>query len=363
MSYVVAIKAAFVCFPFLLLLLFLPYMIREYHKYGSVYWYRGLILFSFLLYLLVAYFLVILPLPSIEEVSAMTTPTMRLIPFAFVTDFIKESGFVLQDFSTYIPAFTSASFYVPVFNIFLFIPFGVYLHYYFEWDLKKTVLASFLLSLFFELTQLSGLYFIYPRGYRLFDLDDLLLNTFGGFLGYFLGSFFLKFLPTREAIDQKSLKMGEKVSFVRRVLAFSFDTILVSVLIGIFRLPYSYLWFLGYFGILPLFLNGQTLFYKFFHLKIYRETPHWYSYLERFLFLSLEMYGFVYFAFLIVGIFSSYLGIWNFVMRWLLALAFCIYYLLIFFKMLFHKKLFYEKFSHTFLISALKKENSFVDEN
>ena len=31
---------------------------------------------------------------------------------------------------------------------------------------------SFLLSLFFEVTQLTGLYFLYPGSYRLFDVDD-----------------------------------------------------------------------------------------------------------------------------------------------------------------------------------------------
>ena len=132
MSYGIAIKTALICFPILLILLFLPYIIREYHKYGSVYWFRGFILFSFILYLMVAYFLVILPLPTMEEVMALDTPRTRFIPFAFVTDFFKESGFVLTDFSTYFKAFTSSSFYVPFFNILLFIPFGVYLHYYFK---------------------------------------------------------------------------------------------------------------------------------------------------------------------------------------------------------------------------------------
>ena len=48
----------------------------------------------------------------------------------------------------------------------------------------KTMIASFCLSLFFELTQLSGLYFIYPRPYRLFDVNDLVTNTLGGIIGF-----------------------------------------------------------------------------------------------------------------------------------------------------------------------------------
>ncbi|MGE9575057.1 VanZ family protein, partial [Escherichia coli] len=61
----------------------------------------------------------------------------------------------------------------PAFNVLLLIPFGIYLRYYFRLSFMKTMIASFCLSLFFELTQLSGLYFIYPRPYRLFDVNDL----------------------------------------------------------------------------------------------------------------------------------------------------------------------------------------------
>ncbi len=43
------------------------------------------------------------------------------------------------------------AFGVPLFLLVL--PFGVYLRYYFKCSFLKTVLASFLLSLFFELTQ------------------------------------------------------------------------------------------------------------------------------------------------------------------------------------------------------------------
>ncbi len=358
MSYVIAIRAALICFPILLLLLFLPYIIREYHKYGSVYWYRGLILFSFLLYLMAAYFLVILPLPTMEEVLALDTPRTRLIPFAFVTDFIKESGFVFTNFSTYFKAFTSASFYVPVFNIFLFIPFGIYLHYYFEWDLKKTVIASFFLSLFFELTQLSGLYFIYPRGYRLFDVDDLLLNTFGGFLGYFLGSFFMKFLPSREEIDQKSFILSNKVSILRRGLAYIFDFLLVSIFCGILRSKYPFIWYILYFGGLPILLKGQTLMEKFFHLKIVHEkkeyTP-WYSYGYRYLLMNGELVFLPFILLWLYRYFLEFFGNWYSLGLLFLIGGIFLYYFIIFLKVLFSKKLLYEKISQTKIINTLAK--------
>ena len=357
MSYIKAIYAALICFPLLLLLILLPYIIREYHKYGSVYWYRGLILFSFMLYLMAAYFLVILPLPTMEEVLLLDTPRMRLIPFAFVLDFIKESGFVFQDITTYFSAFTSASFYVPFFNILLFLPLGIYLHYYFEWNLKKTIFASFCLSLFFELTQLSGLYFIYPRGYRLFDIDDLLLNTFGGFVGYFCGSFFLKFLPSRKDIDQKSLLMANKVSIIRRGLSFLLDFLLVGLLCGILHVSYVYVWYFLYFALLPIFFNGQTVFQRFFHLKIVHQdlekTP-WYLYGTRFLLFLIEFFFIPFSIVFLYRYFLSFFGNWNTLGLFLLAIGILLYYLLLFLKLLFFKRLFYEKITCSQLINNLE---------
>ena len=62
-----AIKTAIILFPLVALVFTIPYIIYQYHKYGSINSYRSLVVYSFLLYLMVAYFLVILPLPSIEK--------------------------------------------------------------------------------------------------------------------------------------------------------------------------------------------------------------------------------------------------------------------------------------------------------
>ena len=62
---------------------------------------------AFVLYLLCAYFLIILPLLTIAEVASLTTPRMQLIPFSFLTDFITKSGFIISNFSTYLPVIKS----------------------------------------------------------------------------------------------------------------------------------------------------------------------------------------------------------------------------------------------------------------
>ena len=63
-GYIEALKQAAVLFPILAVLFTIPYVAYNYHKYGSVLSLRILIVYSFILYLLCAYCLVILPMPT-----------------------------------------------------------------------------------------------------------------------------------------------------------------------------------------------------------------------------------------------------------------------------------------------------------
>ena len=363
MNYLSIIKIALITFPFIAFLITMPYVLKEYHKYGSVYWYRALIIYSFVLYLLTAYFLVILPLPSRAEVLALTTPRTQLIPFNFITDFINNSGLVISDVTTYLTAIKSNQFIVPLFNLILTIPFGAYLHYYFKYDLKKTVLYSFLLSLFFELTQLTGLYFIYPRGYRLFDVDDLILNTCGGLIGYFVGSLLLKFLPNRETIDDTAKALGRKVSIVRRSIAYMLDWFIATFIFGIlfiifdFQVNYNYLIFIAaYFILLPYFFKGQTLGCKFMKIKIVSTKGEKLTLMQmilRTLFFYLGYAGMPLLVLIlcsnILTYFSNTLLVYSVL---LLCLFIFIYYFVCFFKLAVSKKIFYETWSKTKIIST-----------
>ncbi len=276
MSYIHSIEKAILVFPFIALLFTIPFILHQYHKYGSIHKLRVLIIYSFILYLISIYFLVILPLPKVETV--VWKPNMiRLIPFTFVLDFMKETSFVISNFSTYLKALVEPCVYTVVFNLFMFVPFGMYLRYYFKCDFKKTMWYSFMLSLFFEITQLTGLYFIYPYPYRIFDVDDLLINTLGGLCGYYFAGVFTKFLPTRDKIDAESRKIGESVSGLRRVTVFGLDFVLYFVLCLFLYLFWKtkimWLGFILYYGLLPVILNGKTLGSRF--LNIVFLVPNW----------------------------------------------------------------------------------------
>lgn len=74
-------------------------------------------------------------------------------------------------------------------NVIGFMPFGFLMPILSKsfLNLKTITLATFCLSLAFELTQL-----IFRFGN--FDVDDLILNTLGGMLGYFVISWIFKFI-------------------------------------------------------------------------------------------------------------------------------------------------------------------------
>lgn len=275
MGYINSIKTSMLVFPALAFLITLPYMIVNYRKYGSVNVIRTLIVYSFVLYLLTIYLLVILPLPEPGKIHTTYTAMLNLTPFSFVMDMIKSSPFTLTQPATWLRALKHPTFYVPAFNIVMFIPFGIYLRYYFQCSFKKTVLFTALLSLFFEITQLSGLYFIYPGPYRLGDIDDIIQNTAGGCIGYALGWFVMRLFPSREEIDRKSLQAGTRVSTIRITLSLVIDALIVAFFYALLKTPLP-LWIFSalYFGMVPLW-RGKTIGSSFLRFYMVFEQPRY----------------------------------------------------------------------------------------
>ena len=268
MSYLEAIKIALFTFPFLAFVITIPFILWQYHKYGSINKLRALIIYSFILYMMCVYFLAIFPLPDRDSID-MSSPIYQLIPFNFMFDVFKESSNMKNVWDVLL----NPSVYTVLFNILMFIPFGMYLRYYFKNDLKKTVIFSFMFSLFLEITQLTGLYFIYPHPYRLFDVDDLMINTLGGSIGYLVMGIFMKFLPSRDNIDSKSFEEGKKVSGLRRMTRFGLDvflwlifTAVLSSLINVNHIVLISL--IIYYVIIPFIFNGQTLGSKFLNMRL-----------------------------------------------------------------------------------------------
>ena len=295
-GYIEALEQAAILFPILAVLFTIPYIAWNYHKYGSVLSLRILIVYSFILYMLCAYCLVILPLPTGEAAANLSGHQAQLVPFTFLGDIARESDAVLSQPRTWLTVFNSNAFLTTLFNLFLTMPFGMYLRYYFRCGWKRTLVYSLLLSLFFELTQLSGLYFIYSGSYRLFDVDDLIVNTCGSMLGFVLARIAMRFLPSREELDRESFVRGRRVSLLRRIVAFIYDEIAYAVLfIVVFLIwtanfgtmsvwVYALIW-LAYFALCPIVLRGQTIGHRLTKLRIVSSgggRVHWYQYALRY---------------------------------------------------------------------------------
>lgn len=215
-SYIEVIRDSVYLFPLIALLFTVPYMLWNYHKYGSVWSFRIVVVYSFILYLMTMFFLVCLPLPTYEQVEALRMPRMQLNLFAFVQDILKDSDFQAGAPSTWISLVRNQAFYQFAFNVLMTIPFGMYLRWYFRRSLPQCVLFGFGISLFFEVSQLTGLFGLYPRNYRLFDVDDLLANTLGAVCGWLMLSPLMGILPSRGKMDANSYRRGEKISWLRR---------------------------------------------------------------------------------------------------------------------------------------------------
>lgn len=65
----------------------------------------------------------------------------------------------------------------------LFVPLGALVRALSRWSTLRVLWVGVVASSLVELTQLSGDWGLYPCAYRVFDVDDLLVNTAGAGLG------------------------------------------------------------------------------------------------------------------------------------------------------------------------------------
>ncbi|GHJ40216.1 VanZ family protein [Streptomyces sp. TS71-3] len=226
-AYVLPIKTAAALFPLLALALFLPTAVVLYRRHGVLSQWRALSLSGFLYYAITAVCMTVVPLPArTADMCRAFAPVARpqWIPGNTFGDIWKEShhkvtlnALVLDN-----PAVAGA-----VFNLLLLLPLGIFMRYHFRRGMAAAVVAGFGVSLFFELTQGTGLWGIYPCPYRLFDVDDLLTNTGGAAVGWLLAGSPARLLPTMEALDERVLAR-RPVAFGRRLTALVVDLLGVA---------------------------------------------------------------------------------------------------------------------------------------
>ena len=369
-QYLIISFQAVVLFPIVVAVFTLPYIAYNYHKYGSILSLKVVIVYSFIFYLLCMYCLVVLPLPTPQEAAALHGHRMQLEPFLFVKDIIKKSDVIPGEPKTWLTVVLNKAFLVNILNLFLAVPFGMYLRYYFKRSFSQTLILSFLLSLFFEITQLTGLYFIYSGSYRLFDVDDLIVNTIGGIFGYILVRPLMIILPSRDELDEVSYKRGREISLFRRVISLFFDIASVSIITILNRplLQHYHIFrafeinLLLYFSILPIFTKGFTLGSFITSTAVVSTDgghPRFFAYFIRYgLFFGVYFYIPLYIRrilenFILINTDASKdMGVIT--IEILLHLLYFLFLLVAVIKAALHRSLFYERWSKTRIESTVK---------
>lgn len=274
--YTQPIFVAALVFGGLALAIFIPWLVYTYRKYGFLSFSKTIIVFSFIFYFLAALFLVVLPLPETTNTCAQQRPDTQffnLRPFQFIPDILKDSGIQLSNPATWIYTIKQPSFYQAFFNFLLLMPFGVYLRYFLKerafW--KRAFFMGFALTLFYEVTQVTGIYGIYNCPYRIFDVDDLMLNSVGSLVGFLIAPIILLLFPKHDEVVARGKMMQTRniVRPIHRFLTLVIDFIIIELVVTVVFLVIetndvavfivkSILYFLC-FLVIPLVTNSATI--------------------------------------------------------------------------------------------------------
>ena len=276
---ILTIKAIYITLqiaPLLALSIILPHTIIRYSKQKKINVRWETYIYVFVLYLICAYFMTMLPLPSegYFDVIPPLREQVQLIPFNcfFETNLLKSP--------------VAAA--VIIFNLIMTVPLGFFLRFLFGFKLGKTTLAGFLFSLLCEVTQITGLFFIYPAPYRVFDVDDFIINTLGAVVGYLIFPLVVRLLPKIDDGNHQ-LTQGSEASFFQRGAATLCDILIVAAtaLLLIFcippirtlladkypllRIPVFLTFFIVLGAIYAFAFSDSTLGYKLTGLKLYQK--------------------------------------------------------------------------------------------
>jgi glycopeptide antibiotics resistance protein len=233
-TYLLSIRTAALLFPAIALLTFVPTAIVLYRRHGVMTRWRVLSVYGGGYYALSAFCMTVVPLPSPSVDVCAAYPSFRepqLTPGTAFADIWKEAhhrvtldALVLHNSAVWQTAF----------NLLLLLPLGAFVRIHFRRGLAAATITGFAGSLCLELTQYSGLWGLYACPYRLFAVDDLIVNTAGAALGWAVAAPLARALPDLDSLDDRALAplAAGKVPFGRRLLALLLDVTGVGLLTG-----------------------------------------------------------------------------------------------------------------------------------
>lgn len=204
----------------LLPLVFIPYIAWSY-RHGRTGTGHALIAAAAVIYAMALWTYTIAPFPSVGDLRCDIGA--QFVPFAsaVVIDWSLGPVGVLSD----------RMLRQVLLNVVLFIPLGALVRHLLGVRARTIVLIGFATSLLIELTQLTGVWGIYPCPYRLFDVDDLIANTLGAAIGVFVAPVLRK-VPGQH---ERPSRRPAPVTPVRRLAGMTVD--LVTVIVPTVAIP------------------------------------------------------------------------------------------------------------------------------
>lgn len=178
---------------------FVPIVVGQYWRYGRPNAARLLGAVGLATYVTALLTYTWLPLPDPATLSCVDAPEPRWVPFAFLEEIPR--ALARHGLPSGLWSFTVLQ---VVLNVILFVPWGIVVKQYLHRGLAAATLSGLAASVVIEVAQLTGLFGIYPCAYRMFDADDILLNTTGALLGALVAPLLLAWMPrSRELVPQR----------------------------------------------------------------------------------------------------------------------------------------------------------------
>ena len=183
-----------VAFFLTLTFLFISWFVsRQYSRFGRFAGWPALVSAAVVLYGSALIAFTLFPIPNFddgfcERRSALTE--WQLTPLSSLDDVpeIYQSEGLLA-------TLTSADFLQVAMNVVFFVPLGLFIAYRLRRSLLVAFASSLGISLLIETTQGTGIWGLAPCPYRLADIDDVITNTSGGVIGWFIGLALRRVLP------------------------------------------------------------------------------------------------------------------------------------------------------------------------
>ena len=229
-NFTASFRVALVMWPFAALVLTLPLLLVHYIRFRRVAFGRVVMTYLVVLYGLALAAFTLYPMPdNAARFCGSHHIQPQLTPLASILEIPHEGVRALLQV---------------VLNVIFFVPLGAFLRAMYRVRWWTVVAIGLITSVVIELTQLTGVFGVYPCSYRLFDVDDLLLNTSGALLGFWSG-WLLPNLRDTERGATTILRPG----LVRRIVAFVVDmtgvaigSTIVMVALTLFNVLHSRQW-------------------------------------------------------------------------------------------------------------------------